>query len=484
MYLTVNSQLTGLAFEYALMTGYYHPMLEEKEYSYLSPNDEVTEFTKKYYWDSPKLQKAAKLEEGNEFHLNLREGSSVYYPIRPLKYSRWVDDTHSEVGIWSPKEQDLWNAIRSLVTWYNSGGSSGSTEVTIFGDYKEYEPGLPDLEQHYMTVGYTEYQAGEGGFMSDGYNPNGDLIFINPLDSENFAFGKILSSKTSPSRILFAPFAKKGEIPKNAEITSTYTSGNSMYIEVIKTMISQMEDYYKSIRRYLENNPNGNDTDNLPIKENIDAALSEISSWKESKKLNEVNSLISTIEDSRSPLFSSRQTYINNFLNSADDLYEDRFNINDVRLSKRLGTLREIMKSEDRIEEIFRMNDEKKSHIGWMKKYFIVKKCEQDGDWKRRVFIKDPNDDFQVGDEVYLLTDDEEIPEIKATIEITVDARLEDLVNSSYNEETGEVKKEYYPVKKLFFRDAWKNGNVKVIRFFPNTYKSDEGFRVIKQKNI
>jgi len=481
MFITINSQLTGLSFEYALMTGYYHPMLEEQEYHYIIPNDDWTEFENKSYWDAPKLQKAGNLEEGNEFHLNTREDTSVYYPERPIKYSRWVADTHSEVGVWSPTEQELWDAIRSLVNWYNSGGSSGSTEVTIFGEYKSYEPGIEDNLQPYMTVGYTEYQSGGGSFMSDGYNPDGDLILINPTDNANFAFGKILSSKTTPSRILFAPFVVKGAIPDNSEITSTYTASDGVYIDVIYSMIEQLEYHYKAIRRYLENNPNGNDTDNLPIKEDFDSILSGIESWKETQTLGDINTLIGDIESLRTAVYVSRQDYINTFLGSANELYQDRFEINDMRLSKRMGTLREVMKSKDRIGEIFRINDEKKGQIQWLKKYFIVKKCEKDGDWKRRVFVKDPNDDIQVGDTIYILTDNVDIPEIKATVDVIVEARLEDLMGATVNEQTGEVYKEYYPVKKIFFRDAWKDGVVKVKRFFPNTYLSDENFRIIKQ---
>lgn len=481
MFLTINSQLTGLAYEYALMTGKYHPMLEEQEYEYTVANDEMTEFSTAKFWDSDKLQRAANLEEGNEFHLNTREDTSVYYPERPVKYSHWVDDSHSDVSLYSPTEQELWDAIRSLVTWYNSGGSSGSTEVTIFGEYKNYEPGLSDLEQPYMTVGYTEYQSGTVGFMTDGYDPVGDMILINQIDSSNFAFGKIVASKSSPSRILFSPFCSKGTIPNNAEITSTYVSGDSIYIEVIQSLIDELEKAYTYIRRYLENNPNGNDTDNLPIKTNIDSMLSLITAWNENKTLSEVNTLIGSIETARTTLFPTRQTYINTFLNSADEIYQDRFQVLDMRLSKRMGTLREMMKSKDRIGELYRITDEKKGQVGWFKKYFTVKKCEKDGDWKRRVFIVDPDDDIQVGDEVYILTDDESVPEMKAIVDIIVEARLEDTIRSSVDTETGEILKEYYAVKKVFFRDAWKDDEVKVKRFFPDTYKTSDGFRIIKQ---
>lgn len=479
MFLTINSQLTGLAYEYMIMTGYYHPMLEEQRYTYTQANDDMTEFTEGEYWDSPKLQKAANLEEGNEFHLNIREDTSTFYPERPLKYSRWVNDLHSEVSTFSPTEQDLFNAIRSLHNWYNSGGTSGSTEVTIFGEFKSFIPDTPDTEQPYMTVGYTEYKAGQGGFMSDGYNPDGDLILINPTDNQNFSFGKIISSKSSPSRILYAPFCSIGVIPDNAVITSTYTSGNGIYIKVILRVIDRLNEFYNNLSRYLENNPNVED--NRLVLENVNEVKNKIMVWNSTQDMNVLLDLVNEIESLRTGMYISRTSYINTFLSNANELYEDRFEILDMRLSKRMGTLREMMKYQDRIGELFRIKDEKKGQVGWFKKYFIVKKCERDGDWKRRVFIVDPEGDIEVGDEVYLLTDNEEIPEMKATVDIIVEARLEDLLSSSVNEDTGEVLKEYYPVKKIFFRDAIIDDKIKPKRFFPNTYRADEGFRLIKQ---
>ena len=62
-----------------------------------------------------------------------------------------------------------------------------------------------------------------------------------------------------------------------------------------------------------------------------------------------------------------------------------------------------------------------------------------------------------------------------------VKARLEDILLSSYDESTGEIEKAYYPVKKIFFKDAWKEDEIKLKRYFPPIYKKTEGFRMIKQ---
>lgn len=483
LYRTINSQLTGFAYEYKYMTGKYHPQLEEIKYTFTKANDTLTEFTEEEYYDSPKLQSAGSLEDGNEFHLNLREDTTTYYPERPLKYSRWTDDDHDEVTDYSPTEEDLFNAIRSLISFYNNGGSGGSSEITIYGDYSEYIPGEKDMNQPYMTVGYSEYVTGGGVFMANGYDPVGDIILINPLDSNNYTFGKIISSKTEPSRILYAPYVNEGIIPKNSVLSSTYTIGNSMYPLVIKKLIDKLETIYTDILRYLNSNPEGTSVDNQPIMDEVSEVIEMITMFNalESSTLGDIIVLIDGIESKRLQNKQNRIDYIQNYLSTHEDLYEDRFKVLDMRLSKRMGTLREMMKAVGNIGEIFRISDEKGSQVEWLKKYFTVHKCESDGDYKRRVFVVDPTDDFSIGDNVYLLSDNEGVAEIYATIDVIVEARLEDILNSSYDESTGEMIKEYYSVKKLFFKDAWKNEEVKLKRFFPPEYKSSEGFRVIKQ---
>lgn len=479
----INSQFTGYAYEYALSSGVYHPMLEIKEYSYKTANDDLTVFTDKTYWDSPKLQEACKLEQVTDFFTNLNESHTDYLPIHADKYSSWADDADCEE--WTPTEQELFDAIRNMITYYGSGGTSASTsganEIMASGDYSEFVPGDADASQPYMTVNLIEYVVGEGGYMDDAYDPIGDLILINGTDLNNFSYGKIIGTRMEPARILYAPFCTVGTIPAYAEMTSDYTASSSIILEVIHGMIDRLQEMYENIQRYLSYNPNENDADNQPIITSLSIVLGLITTWKDGGMVfSDISGLIDSIETDRSAIWSSRETYISTILGTGE-IFDDLWNVLDMRMTKRMGSLRDIMMNEQGAQITFDIAAEKAGSVEWLKKFFIVRKCEQDGDWKRRVFIVDENDEFQVGDEVYLLSDNEDVPEIRATIDIIVDARLVDTTASTYDSETGDYVKSYYNVKKIFFKDAWKDGKVRLKRFFPDTYSTQESFRIIKQ---
>lgn len=476
----VNSQLSGYAFEYGLMTGYYHPMLLEEEYKYIvATNEHMTETEERTFWGCPKMRSAAALEEGNEFHLNLNEGSTVWYPEHPLKYSRWVNDTHEEVSMFSPTEDEYFDMIRNLITWYNSGGSGGGSEITIFGAHAHFSLGLEMSKQPYMTVGYTEYIAGGGGFMTDGYDPIGDIITVNGGDINNFSIGKVVDAKTSPSRILYVPYVIVGEIPDNSVITSTYVVGSPIYLEMIANIMQEMLKKYRDVERFLQKNPDGDIIENVDVLEEIGIVIGLLEGWLETSVLNDLNGVITSIETLRHSSRELRKSYIVDFLVNHPELYEDRFKIMDIRLSKRMGTLREVMRNRENIDFMFAIQREKSGFLEYFGKYFLTIKCELDGDWKRRVFIQDPRGIFSVGDEVYILTDDIDIPEIRAVIDVIVNARLQ--IQSSKMDEKGEPIIEYMSCKKIFFKDAWLNGEVKMKRFFPTTYLIADNFRIIKQ---
>jgi len=485
IFISLNSELTGYAYEYKYITGKYHPMLEETEFPYVAAED--NEFVEKTFYDSKKLQDAAALLEDNEFHLNLSEGSTVYYPEHPVKYSHWVADDHEEVSTVIPTEQNIFDIIRTVLGWYNAGGTSGLAQnLTIYNEFKTHIDGVPENKQTYMTVGFQEYTVGSSPYMSDGYNPSGDVVYINYLDPNNYSLAKIIGAKKQPSRILISPYFVKGTIPDNAIITSNHPQGDQKYILLSHELINKLEEIYKNILMYLTNNPNKGSAINVLTLANINACLDLIKTLRDGDMFNvgRLLGFVSDIEGLRVPTWTDRTVYIVDYLTTRTDLYEDRFKIIDMRLSKRMGTLREMMKIKGGVEEIYRISDEKKDQVDWFKKYFMVRRCERDGDWKRRIFIIDDNDDFNEGDEVYLLSDNESVPEIKATIDVIITARLDDQAKTKLDEVTGEVTKEYYPVKKIFFKNAWKDGEMKLIRFFSDEYKSLEGFRIIKQLEV
>lgn len=480
MFLSINSQLTGLAFEYKYLTGYYHPQLEEQQYDYVFTVDLIN-FVDKTFWDSKLVRDAANLEEGNEFHKNINEDTTEIYPEKPLKYSRWVNDSHSDVSIWNLTEQEIIDTIRTLQAMKITGGSLGNNEITIYGEYNKYIPDIREDKQKYMTVGYSEYISGSGGFMSDGYNPNNSLIIINKEDPNNFAFGKIINSKIQPSRILFVEYFLVGSIPENSRVTSEILIEDSFIDIITKELISQFDLALKSTKRYLNNNPTNNLESNIEALDNVNTSIELIKDYFNNDI--EITSLVDSLEQIRNSFKEARIQFINDFLSNNPELYRDREKVLDMRLSKRMGTCREYMKTLDRIGSINKIANEKSEQIGWMKKFFTSRACERDGDWKRRVFIIDPDNDFKVGDEVYILTDNPEVKEIKATIDVIIDARLNDEKLTTYDEETDTTNKVYYDVKKIFFKNCWLDGKVKYKRFFPNTYKTEEGFRIIKQEN-
>lgn len=482
IFLSLNSELTGLAYEYKYITGKCHPMLEETIFEYKEIKD--NDFIDGTFLDSQKLHDAASLLEDNEFHLNLSEGSTVYYPEHPVKYSHWVSDSHEEVSTTYPTEQDIFTTIRTVLGWYNSGGLSGlAQDLTIYNSFKFYIDSLPYNKQSFMTVGFQEYTVGSSPYMSDGYDPIDDIIYINKQDNNNFCLAKIMDAKVQPARILIAPFFIKGIIPDNSTITSQHDQFDNKYIILAHELINKLEEIYNNILTYLTHNPNKNVSMNIITMANINASLLLIKTLRDGDMFNigRLLGFVNDIEALRIPIWNDRIEFIKNSLSSRVKLYEDRFKIIDMRLSKRMGTLREMMKLKDGITEIFRISDEKKGQVDWFKKYFVIRRCERNGDWKRRVFIKDDTNDFKEGDEVYLLSDNANIPEIKAIIDVIVLARLEDQAKTRLDDATGELVKEYYPVKKLFFKEAWLNGTMKPVRFFSEEYKSLEGFRVIKQ---
>lgn len=484
IFITLNSELTGLSYEYKYLTGKYHPMLEESTTDYIDSVD--GEFVTKQLWDSDKLQKAASLELGNEFHIDISESSTEYYPIHPVKYSHWVDDLNIEVKNTINSEQNIFDLIRTIISWYTTGGTSGlATDLTIYGKFNPYD--LNKAVNDYMTVGYLEYiTSADPNYMSATYDPSDDVVLINPSDMNNFCLGKVIGYSTKPARVLVEPYFTKGIVPNNSLMTSVHPQGNARYITIANIAIDTLESIYNSMVRYLSNNPNRELADNVSIISNLNSCLALFTTYRSGNPYDtsRMTTLVNGVEALRVSIKVARSAYINNFLITqySIDLYEDRFKIIDMRLNKRMGTLRELMKVKLGISEISRITDEKKDQIDWFEKYFIVKRCEKDGDWKRRVFIKDPLNDFMPGDTIYVLSDNEATPEVKATIDVVVTARLEDSTKTTVDD-YGDITKEYYTVKKLFFKDAWIGDVVKAKRFFSNNYLVSENFRVIKQIN-
>lgn len=477
VFLRLNAILTGLPFEYKFLTGFYHPQLEETKYEYVWATSTTT-FETKYFYDASRVRAAGNLEEGNEFHLNLDDRTTAFLPIRPEKYAGWENDLHETVSIWKPTELELFSAIPTMMEMFENGGTTGLVELTVFGEYLEFKPDT--VSDIFINVSFADYSTGIGNFMDDGYDPIGDLVVVNSTDVDNFLFGIITKAETEPSRISISTIYKKGEIPENANITTTFTAGNVILQEICENTLYYLEENYNTMLRFLELNGDNNLTANVDMKDNLQEVLSLIDGWRETKDFSNLETVVTNIDTKRNEIAQDRVDFINTYLPTMTEKYNDRFKILEIRLSKRAGSCREYMKIKSGIQIITEITDTKEEEIGFLKKFFITRQCKLDGDMKRRLFIEDDGD-FQVGDEVFILTDNESIPEIRAIIDIIVDARLQDVYNTKVDEDTGIVDKAYFPVKKIFFKDAWLSGKVKVKRFFPESYKVSEGFRLIKE---
>ena len=470
-----NSELTGLAFEYRYLTGYYHPTLDETEYFYNETEEGDYTPTLKSYWDSQKLQDAGSLIPGNEFHLNVREGTTVKYPIRPEKYASWVLDTHEYVSPFETTEAKLIAMIRTLDTWNTSGGGSGTFESTIFGDYKELILGEDDDNQNYMTVGYVGYQSDpNNGYMTQGFEETGEIILINGSDSENFSFGVVVGSKDLPSRILFSSYGKIGEIPEDSSITSTFTAGQSINNSIAETIVFSLKNYYTMIKHYLDNNPNKDDTDNQPVMDSIVNVLALIETWEEVASRDDFSVMIQLMDDIElertATIISNRISYITPHLNGLSALYTKRFEIIDVRLSKNMGSLKEMMIIARNTETVFSIIQDKKDSKILYSSYFISKQSLRDGDYFMRIFVDDV-DGLSIGEECYILTNNPEVKEIKATIDDIVDTVIDDTSKPVSYDSVGNLIFADYPCKKVFFNDE----------IFGKEYLKADYFRIVKE---
>jgi hypothetical protein len=168
-------------------------------------------------------------------------------------------------------------------------------------------------------------------------------------------------------------------------------------------------------------------------------------------------------------VISDRVAYIGSYLSGATTLYSDRFDIIDLRLTKNMGTLKEIMSAKKGIEVVDVIFSDRDDTETVHNKYFIVKKSLLNGDFYMRIFT-DNADGLSIGDNCYILTDDESLPEIESLITDIVDGRVQDYVNTIYHEDGTSIPV-YVDCKKIFF-----GSNI-----FSDEYLETDNFRIIKE---
>ena len=474
LFYLVNSKITGYSYEYRYINGIYHPALEEEIQEYVEQDDEENfKYNTKQYYDSPKLRSAANLEEGNEFHLDTNEQTEEHYPVMSRKYSSWLDDLDEDVTEWFPREEELLDLLEDVSSWNSIGHSTSIYDnVPINDNISFYDPNKREDQQTYMMVG-----DGEAYFSDPSFDMEGVICTINKTDSENFSFGKIIKSLSVPSRILFFPVFTVGEINEGNAISTSFDIGDPINDIIINECVNNLEKVYRETLRYLENNPDKNEAENIVIKNSLEDSLLEIDKYKNDVIF--LSEMVINIKAIRLPLFINRTSYIISQLSMNEDLYEKLRKIIDRRLSKRVGTLREIMKMNDRTNEIFKIADRKKEESDLTKEFLISVRCQLDGDNRRRIFIL-PLDSilFSVDDKVFLLSDNKEVPEIEAEIDMIIDGIIPDFRDLSMLEPNAETK--YIPIKKIFLKNAYKNGKFqKRLKIGPE-YSIAEGLRLIK----
>jgi hypothetical protein len=227
------------------------------------------------------------------------------------------------------------------------------------------------------------------------------------------------------------------------------------------------------IQHYLGNNPNNEDTNNEPILTSVNNVISLIETWEELQdrdSFSRMLQLLTDIEAERTTtLLNNRISYIDSFLPTQIDLYNKRFDVIDLRLSKNMGTLKEVMTSQKGLSMIDDVLADRENADSLYNDFFIVKTALLDGDYYMRIFVEEA-DGLSVGDTCFILTNNKDVPEIEAEITEIVDGRVKDMLNSKYDEK-GNVEFAYNDCKKVFF------GN----EIFSKDYLIADRFRIVKE---
>ncbi len=494
MFRLKNSELTGLAFEYRYLTGEDHPTLDEIEIPYVGSED--GKYINKTYWDSPRLQAGANLETGNEFHLNLREDTSVKFPVHPDKYGSW-DDIYKYNIDFDLTEANIMSAIDTtltamLVLSYTPINTIPEN-VEIFGEYKEYTNGYDIEDQSFMTI-YKNLYPGDTTYMDTPFDRDGDWVFINKTGTDpetglcdNFAFGKIVASNDLPSRVLFAPYAVKGTIPDNSSITTYVDPNVSTDLDIIQAVIIQsvatLRKYFNMMVHYLEYNPTTN-TSNTEALTTAQLVITAIDAWDSDPET--ADTLMTAINAIRtSTVRSNRISAIDTYLISAPaiTLYDERFTVIDYRLSKKMGTLKQLMTVQKGSDVVIEVIEDNEAAATWNQdQFFLVKKALKDGDFQMRLHVNnvDEINDLEIDDECYILTDDKTVPELHGKVYSITNSRVRDLANTTYDI-NGNVVFAYKSCKKIFFKTIPTASGRSNWLTFTDKYKIVDNLRIIKE---
>jgi len=459
MFRYLNSSLTGLAYEYAYIHGKYHARLDES--LYISSNPDSSSAIN--YYDSEKLRNAAKLTETTEFFSDITKSATNYNPLEPDRYAEWHDDTtdfDTYVFDFFRTEVEQFNAINTLLTYYSSGhtgSSTATTEALVF-----YDETIATTSQGNMTY-------------ATGFVTEGDYILIKE-DTDNFIFGKIVEPVNSSGNFIIDKYVQIGNPSATFSITGDYTASDEFILTIIEELVEIYKNHLITLERYLNYNVNRGTSGDDALSD-IQSMLVKIVDWEADKEVDfttATSTLVSDfgIERNAAGIFSTRASAIDTYMKLAarDTDYSNRFTLIKNRINKKSGTLKDLMEIILGIEETSNILSDKAGHLSVINDYFVVKKIQADGDGKRRIFVSDITN-LSLNDTVYVLSDDENVPELECEIDLITDGILDDY-SQVYYDDLGNIKREFIDIKKIFFKN-----NVIVT----SDYLMSDNLRLIKE---
>ena len=395
-----------------------------------------------------------------------------------------IEDGDSVLNF-EPTEENLYDMIIELETWHTTGkylegtGEEYSPEyyTDYFGDPREYIDFYGEYEE-FFNDGRVEKFI-DIDFYGAKELTNNFILIVS--DNTNFAFGKVVKQEADGSKILFTPYCKNGVLSDGGKIYFYFEIGDDRIKDIMYEIFMNIKKIYNetisSIERSLIKN-SSNDNEIINLNNHLEK-LENI----EDLTISELKSLAVEIftTDNRSVEITDRSHYIYTYISSNTlkftDMYNTRMKIIKSKINKKNGTLRTLMLNSEGLSKLYILVG-KELEID-LNNYMIVKRSILSGDNTNRIFIDDA-DDFEINDEVYLISDNENMPQIRCYISHIEDGYLKDIENSGYDFEQLTFEQKFKSVKKLFFRDMTIRNKTWPKRNIPPTYSYEEYFRILK----
>lgn len=470
IFLEINALITGMTYEYNHYSKTHHPLLEEFKYKYfrkeeeyprfneetmtemeyaLKAKDSVNKIIEDEYWDSFVLHQTGLKSSDYIFYWELdEETGEEIISENPYRYSNW--NLSSEyIKDYHINEFDLLNNLLYIIDFDNNKNDS----FLLINDFIKYSYDSINNSRMFINKELLE----------------NDFLFFG--DENDFSYGII--KEVTGKKFYYHEFVGKGNY-NFSKGTNNITEFKTLLIESI---LNKLKEININMIRYSKNSKLDN-SDVINLYEDVVNYIENFSDYTSTG----INDFINNYPKD-SIFINDRMTEIDNYLSNNSNKYLERNEIISQRINTSYkGTLADILSRISGIDRAMKERErERENNLKMYNKYFDVYLCKKDGDGYRRVFINKEHT-LKKGDFVYLLTDNAEIPEIYAEVDLIVDGRVVDNMDFDYNEKTNEIKYKYIHVNKIFFKNFQVNGKNKKRYVIPNKYKFTDNFRVINQK--